>query len=151
MLGYFKNPEATAEAVRDGWLYTGDNVRVDADGYLTFVDRGKDMIKRAGENVASSEVERVLNEHPAVFESAVVGVPDPIRDEAIKAFVVFHPGQTATEEELIAWCATRLARFKVPSFVEVVEQLPRTSVGKIQKHLLRSGAAGGRTAKGDGA
>lgn len=150
MLGYFKNPEATAETVRDGWLYTGDNVRVDADGYLTFVDRGKDMIKRAGENVASSEVERVLNEHPAVFESAVVGVPDPIRDEAIKAFVVFHPGQTATEEELIAWCAARLARFKVPSFVEVVEQLPRTSVGKIQKHLLRSGAAGGRTAKGNG-
>jgi crotonobetaine/carnitine-CoA ligase len=139
MAGYFKNPTATAETVRDGWLPTGDNVRADADGYLSFVDRGKDMIKRAGENVATGEVERVVNEHPAVFESAAIGVPDPIRDEAIKVFVVLHPGQTASEDELIAWCAARLAKFKVPSFIEFVAELPRTSVGKIQKHLLRQG------------
>lgn len=138
MAGYFKNPEATAETVRDGWLATGDNVRADADGYLYFVDRGKDMIKRAGENVATSEVERVVNEHPAVFESAAIGVPDPIRDEAIKVFVVLHAGERASEEEIIAWCAGRLAKFKVPGLVEFVPELPRTSVGKIQKHLLRA-------------
>jgi crotonobetaine/carnitine-CoA ligase len=138
MAGYFKNREATAETVRDGWLSTGDNVRADDDGYLYFVDRGKDMIKRAGENVATGEVERVVNEHPAVFESAAIGVPDPIRDEAIKVFVVLHPGIRATPDEIIAWCAERLAKFKVPSFVEFVAELPRTSVGKIQKHLLRA-------------
>src|SRR5215213_6776753 len=137
MAGYFKNPEATAAALRDGWLATGDNVRADADGYLYFVDRGKDMIKRAGENVATSEVERVVNEHPAVFESAAIGVPDPIRDEAIKVFVVLNDGMRATDDEIIAWCAARLARVKVPSFVAFVTELPRTSVGKIQKHLLR--------------
>jgi crotonobetaine/carnitine-CoA ligase len=137
MAGYFKNPQATTETFRDGWLHTGDNVRVDADGYLHFVDRGKDMIKRAGENVASGEVERVLNAHPAVFESAVVGVPDPMRDEAILAFVVLNDGAQATAEELIAWCASRLSKFRIPNFVRFTETLPRTSVGKIQKHLLR--------------
>lgn len=138
MAGYFKNPEATAEALRDGWLATGDNMRADEDGYLSFVDRGKDMIKRAGENVATSEVERVVNEHPAVFESAAIGVPDPIRDEAIKVFVVLHEGAQAGDQEIIAWCAARLAKFKVPSEIELVAELPRTSVGKIQKHLLRA-------------
>jgi len=136
MAGYLKDPGATTEAIRDGWLHTGDNVRADEDGYLYFVDRSKDMIKRAGENVASSEVERVVNEHPAVFDSAAIGVPDPMRDEAIKVFVVFHAGVVAQPHEIIDWCAARLAKFKVPSFVEVVESLPRTSVGKIQKHLL---------------
>ncbi|MBI5949990.1 MAG: AMP-binding protein [Chloroflexi bacterium] len=140
MAGYFKNPKATAETFRDGWLHTGDNVRFDADGYLHFVDRGKDMIKRAGENVASGEVERVLNAHPAVFESAVIGVPDPIRDEAILAVVVLNEGARATEAELIAWCADRLSKFRVPSFVRFTETLPRTSVGKVQKHLLRKQA-----------
>ena len=137
MAGYLDNPEATADALRDGWLHTGDNVRLDADGYLSFVDRDKDMIKRAGENVASAEVERVVNEHPAVFESAAVGIPDPVRDEAIKVYVVLHDGAVLSEAELIEWCRTQLARFKVPSAVEVVDSLPRTSVGKIQKHLLR--------------
>ncbi len=140
MAGYFKNLGATADAIRDGWLQTGDNVRVDADGYLHFIDRSKDMIKRAGENVASGEVERVLNEHPAVFESAVVGVPDAMRDEAIFAFVVLNQGASATEEDLLAWCATKLSKFRVPSFVRFTPVLPRTSVGKIQKHLLRKEA-----------
>ena len=88
MKGYYKNPPATAETLRDGWLYTGDNVYVDEHGYFFFVDRAKDMIKRAGENVSAAEVEGVLNQHPAVFESAVVGVPDPIRDEAVMAMVI---------------------------------------------------------------
>lgn len=137
MAGYFKNPEETARAVQDEWLYTGDNVRADEDSYLYFVDRGKDMIKRAGENVAASEVERVVNLHPAVFESAVIGIPDEMRDESIKAYIVLHEGTTATSEDILRWCAERLAKFKVPSRIEFVDELPRTSVGKIQKHLLR--------------
>jgi crotonobetaine/carnitine-CoA ligase len=138
MLGYLDNPEATAEALAGGWLHTGDNVRMDADGYLHFVDRGKDVIKRAGENVSSGEVERVVNSHPAVFESAAIGIPDEMRDEAIKMFVVLNAGQVISQDELIAWSAARLSRFKVPSVVEFVDGLPRTSVGKIQKHLLRN-------------
>lgn len=137
MAGYFKNERATAETIRDGWLHTGDNVSVDDDGYLHFVDRGKDMIKRAGENVASGEIERIVNEHPAVFESAAIGVPDQMRDEAIEVFVVLQAGARATEAELIAWCSERLSKFKVPSLVRFVDTLPRTSVGKVQKHLLR--------------
>jgi crotonobetaine/carnitine-CoA ligase len=142
MAGYLHNPQATAEALRpDGaggaWLHTGDTVRADADGYLHFVDRRKDMIKRAGENVASSEVERVVNEHPAVFESAAVGVPDAMRDEAIHVYVVPRPNTSVTAADLLAHCRERLARFKVPDVVELVDDLPRTSVGKIQKHLLR--------------
>ncbi|MBA2448348.1 MAG: AMP-binding protein [Chloroflexi bacterium] len=138
MLGYFKNPEATAETIRDGWLWTGDNVRIGSDDYVYFVDRAKDMIKRSGENVAAGEVEAVLIAHPAVFDAAVIGVPDPILDEAIKAFVVLHEGEHVTADELIAWCAERLARFRVPELVEFRAELPRTSVGKIQKHVLRA-------------
>ena len=96
------------------------------------------MIKRAGENVAASEVEAVLKDHPAVFDAAVMGVPDPIRDEAIHACVVLKTEDAATADELIAWCAARLARFRVPQTVEFHTDLPRTSVGKIQKHILRS-------------
>ena len=138
MRGYFKNREATADAIRDGWLWTGDNVREREDGLFEFVDRAKDMIKRAGENVAASEVEAVLKDHPAVFDAAVIGVPDPMRDEAIKAYVVPREGCEVTIEQLIAWCASRLAKFRVPELVEFRAELPRTSVGKIQKHLLRA-------------
>lgn len=137
MAGYLDDPAATASALRDGWLHTGDTVRADDDGYLYFVDRRTDLIKRAGENVASTEVERVLNEHPAVFESAVVGIPDAMRDEAIHAVVVLREGTTASPQELIAHCRASLAKFKVPDSVEITSSLPRTSVGKIQKHLLR--------------
>jgi crotonobetaine/carnitine-CoA ligase len=137
MRGYFKDEAATHAVLKDGWLYTGDNVRYDEDGYVYFVDRLKDMIKRSGENIAASDVESVIKEHPAVFDVAVVGVPDAMRDEAIIAFVVPHPGASISEQEIINWCRTRLAKFKVPSSVELVAALPRTSVGKIQKHVLR--------------
>jgi crotonobetaine/carnitine-CoA ligase len=137
MKGYFRNPAATADTIRGEWLYTGDNGRLEADGYIAFVDRAKDMIKRAGENVSAGEIERVVNEHPAIFDSCAIGIPDAMRDEAIKVFAVLKEGQTLTEQDLIAYCATRLARFKVPSAVEFVTVLPRTSVGKIQKHILR--------------
>lgn len=137
MAGYLGDADATAAALRDGWLHTGDTVRADEDGYLYFVDRRKDLIKRAGENIASTDVERVLGEHPAVFESAVVGVPDPIRDEAVHAVVVLADGASCSAEELIDHCRQRLATFKVPDSVVFTDALPRTSVGKIQKHLLR--------------
>jgi crotonobetaine/carnitine-CoA ligase len=140
MLAYLDNEEATAQALRDGWLWTGDSVRLDEDGYLYFVDRRKDMIKRAGENVATGEVERVVNDHPAVFESAAYGVPDEMRDEAIHVAIVLHPGTELSADELLAHCRAQLAKFKVPDEVHFVESLPRTSVGKIQKHLLRQQA-----------
>jgi crotonobetaine/carnitine-CoA ligase len=140
MKGYFKNPAATAQTIRDGWLWTGDVVRMDEDGYFWFVDRAGDLIKRAGENVSAGEVEAVLKQHPAVFDAAVVGIPDPMRDEAVLACVVLRTGARATADELIAFCQPRLARFKVPAIVELRDELPRTPVGKIQKHLLRAEA-----------
>jgi carnitine-CoA ligase len=136
MKGYFKNPEATAQTLRDGWLHSGDQAVMDEDGCFFFVDRKKDMIKRAGENVSASEVEEALKQHPAVFDAAVVGVPDPVRDQAIKAYVILNDGARVTSEELIAWCRARLSGFKVPESVEFRDVFPRTSVGKIQKHLF---------------
>lgn len=138
MSGYFKNPQATAETIRDGWLYTGDNAIQDEAGYYRFVDRKKDMIKRSGENVSAGEVENVVLQHPAVFECAVIGLPDDVRDEAIVAVVVLHAGRQVTELELIDFCAGKLASFRVPQRVEFEASLPKTSVGKIQKHLIRA-------------
>ena len=144
MKGYYRNPDATAETIRDGWLWSGDNARQDADGYYHFVDRAKDMIKRSGENVAASEVEAVVREHPDVFDCAVIGVPDEMRDEAILAVVVPRSGageQSAaqlTQEAVIDWCRQRLAGFRVPQFVRFRAELPRTAVGKVQKHVLRA-------------
>lgn len=137
MNGYLDNPEATADALRQGWLHTGDTVRADEDGYLYFVDRRKDLIKRAGENISSGEVERVINQHPAVYESAAIGVPDQMRDEAILVFVCTHPNQQVTSTELLDWCSQRLSKFKTPDRIQLLDALPRTSVGKIQKHLLQ--------------
>lgn len=137
MAGYLDDPSATEAAIRDGWLRTGDTVRIDPDGYLHFVDRTKDMIKRAGENIAASEVEAVINDHPGVYESAAVGIPDEMRDEAIKVFVVPKKGGDIDQDSLLALCRKRLASFKVPTSIEFVDSLPRTSVGKIRKELLR--------------
>ena len=137
MKGYYKNPDATAATLRDGWLWSGDTARQDAAGYYHFIDRAKDMIKRAGENVAASEVEAAVREHPRVFDCAVIGVPDEMRDEAILAVVV--PRDDALrEDEIIDWCRGRLARFRVPQRVVFRAALPRTAVGKIQKHVLRA-------------
>jgi crotonobetaine/carnitine-CoA ligase len=138
MKGYFKDTESTANTLRDGWLWTGDVVRVNKTGYFEFVDRGKDMIKRAGENIAAGEVEAVIKTHPSVSDTAVISVPDQMRDESIKAFVVLLEGESPTEQEIIDFCAARLSKFRVPEFVEFRTELPRTSVGKIQKHILRA-------------
>lgn len=130
MAGYLGD-EAPFEG---GWLRTGDVVRIDDDGYFHFVDRRKDMLKRAGENIAASEVEGVLAAHPDIRDVAVVGLPDPVYDEQVAAFVV-APG--ADPEALKRWCAERLVAFKVPTHIELRDELPRTAVGKIQKHLLQ--------------
>jgi crotonobetaine/carnitine-CoA ligase len=137
MKGYYKNPEATAATVQDGWMHTGDNAWRDEAGYLYFFDRKKDIIKRGAENVSASEVETVLMEHPDVLECAVIGVPDPIKDEAVKAFVVPRPGSALTVEQIVAYCAGRLAKFKVPQIVELRGSLPKTSIGKIEKMALK--------------
>ncbi len=137
MKAYYNNPEATAETIRDGWLHTGDNGHMDEDGYVHFVDRKKDMIKRSGENVAASEVEYVISLHPKVKEVAVIGVPDPIRDEAVMALVILQPGEECREQDIIDWCAEKLAKFKVPGFVKFMDDFPRTSIGKVQKNILK--------------
>lgn len=140
MKGYFKNETATNETIIDGWLHTGDKAILSEKGYFHFVDRKKDMIKRAGENVAAIEVENAIMDHPAVYESAVVSVPDEMRDEAIIAFVILKEGQSITEEALLEHCRENLAKYKVPDTIEFVDEFPRTSVGKIQKHKLRTKA-----------
>ncbi len=145
MLGYHNRPEETAGALQDGWLCTGDIGTLDADGYLTFVDRGKDMIKRAGENVSASEVEMVVGEFPGVAEVAVVGRHDPVRDEAVVAFVVPAAGSELDVAALDAHCRAGLARFKVPEEYRVVEALPRTSIGKVEKKTLRAQLEGDGT------
>lgn len=142
MLGYFKDPEKTAEALRDGWLYTGDSAWQADDGYFYFVDRKKDIVRRRGENVSSLEVEMIVNTHPTVQESAVIGVPSELTDEELCVFVVPRPGQSVDPAAIIAWCDENLAAFKVPRFVEIVEALPKTPTAKIEKHRLRSGDYG---------
>ncbi|MFC9978405.1 AMP-binding protein [Gordonia sp. NPDC127522] len=141
MKGYHNNPEATAAALRDGWLWTGDNAYADEDGYLYWFDRRSDMIKRAGENISTAEVEFAISEHPDVEEVAVIGVPDPLRDEAVKAVVVPKPGAELTPEAIQEFCEGRLAKFKIPTVVDLREALPKTSIGKISKGVLRKESA----------
>jgi crotonobetaine/carnitine-CoA ligase len=144
MMGYHGRPDETAAAFAGGdWLRTGDLGRIDDDGYLYFVDRAKDVIKRAGENVSASEVERVLSEFPGVAEAAVVGRPDAVRDEAVVAFIVPSPGASLDTGALESHCRTQLARFKVPEEFLVVDGLPKTSIGKVEKKRLRQQWAGG--------
>ncbi|MEU6040797.1 long-chain-fatty-acid--CoA ligase [Actinomadura sp. NPDC047616] len=138
MTGYWREPELTAEAFRDGWLRTGDIVRRDAEGMVYIVDRIKDMIITGGENVASREVEEVLHRHPAVADAAVFGVPDPRWGESVAAAVVLRPDASATAEEIIAACREHLGGYKVPRRVEFVAQLPRNVAGKILKRELRA-------------
>lgn len=141
MAGYWRDPDATAAALGGGLLHTGDLGRLDADGYLYFVERKANTIKRAGENIAAREVEEVLLEHPAVADAAVVGVPDPIRDEAVKAFVVPFDDATASVEELTKYCTERLAAFKVPTLWSLCDELPRNALGKVVHGRLREDAS----------
>ncbi|WP_126426314.1 acyl-CoA synthetase [Brevibacillus marinus] len=135
--GYWKNPEATQKAIRDGWFHTGDMGRIDEEGYLYIVDRKKDMIISGGENIASLEIERVLYEHPSVLEAAVIGIPDERWGEVPKAFIVLKPGEKVTEQEILQHCLRKLAKFKVPKAVQFIHELPRNPSGKVLKRQLR--------------
>jgi acyl-CoA synthetase (AMP-forming)/AMP-acid ligase II len=135
--GYWRDPDATAKAFAGGWFHTGDIGVRDDDGYLYIVDRLKDMILSGGENIAGSEVERVLYEHDAVLEAAVVGRPDERWGEVPVAFVALRTGATATAEELVEHCRSQLARFKVPKEVLFLDALPRNPSGKVLKRELR--------------
>lgn len=135
--GYWKLPEETEKTIKDGWLYTGDLAVMDEEGYVTIVDRKKDMILTGGENVYSTEVENILYMHPAILEASVIGVPDEKWGEAIKGIVVLKEGMEATEEEIIDFCKERLARYKAPKSVDFYDVLPKTGSGKIAKRELR--------------
>ena len=137
MDGYYKDPEATQAAIRDGWFYTGDMATIDEDGYLLIKDRSKDIIISGGENISSVEIETALYAHPAVFECAVVSAPDDQWGEVPVALVVLKPGSTAAADDLLAHCRDHLAGFKMPKRVELREQLPKGGTGKILKAELR--------------
>lgn len=139
MKGYYKMPEETAAAIRDGWLYTGDLARVDEEGYFYIVDRKKDMIIVGGYNVYPREVEEVLFAHPAILEAAVVGLPDPDFGEEVNAYVVLKDS-SVTLEDLKAYCAEHLAKYKVPRQIEVLEELPKNTTGKILRRSLKDQA-----------
>ena len=139
MRGYYNDPDATAEAMRDGWFHTGDAAVIHPDGYIEIRDRLKDVIISGGENISSVEVEGVLLRHPAVQEVAIVGLPDERWGEAPHAFVVLKSGATAAEDELREFAREHLAHFKAPHRVNFVSELPKTATGKIQKYVLRGG------------
>jgi fatty-acyl-CoA synthase len=141
MEGYYNDPEATKKVMGDGWFHTGDAAVMHPDGYVEIRDRIKDVIISGGENISSVEVEGVLLRHPSVQEAAIVGLPHEKWGEAPHAYVVLKQGATATEAELIQLCRERLAHFKAPHSVTFVQELPKTATGKIQKYILRKGAA----------
>ncbi len=142
--GYWQNPAATAELIRDGWLHTGDIGREDAEGYIYIVDRKKDLIISGGENIASKDVEDVLYTHPAVAECAVIGVPSAEWGEGVRAVVTLRTGMSVTAAELIELCTEKLGRFKRPRSVEFRDVLPKNPVGKILKREIREEYWAGR-------
>ncbi|MGH9893633.1 MAG: AMP-binding enzyme, partial [bacterium] len=145
MKGYYGLPEDSAEALRDGWLHTGDMARQDADGYLYLVERKKDLILRGGFNIYPREVEQVIIQHPAVLEVAVIGVPDAVFGEEVTAVMVLKQGKILTEEELMTFCQARLARNKSPRHVHFVSDLPKNALGKVMRKELRKRFGEGST------
>jgi long-chain acyl-CoA synthetase len=136
MKGYWNRPEETAQTLRDGWLYTGDIGRMDEDGYLYIVDRKKDMVITGGYNVYPREVDEVLFEHPKIAEAITAGIPDDYYGEVLKAYVVLKEGETATAEEILAFCAGKLTKYKIPRAVEFRSELPKSAIGKILRRAL---------------
>ncbi len=137
MLCYYNQPESTRDTIKDGWLHTGDMGIMDKDGFIFIVDRKKDMINRGGENIYPREVEMAIETHPKVREVSVIGVPDPALTEKVKAFVVLHEKDSMTDEELKTYLQEKLARYKIPSFIEFVDDFPRNPTGKVMKKELR--------------
>jgi acetyl-CoA synthetase len=144
MVGYYRDPERTAEVMRDGWYHTGDLAWTDEDGYCWFVGRNDDVIKSSGYRIGPFEVESVLLEHDAVRECAVTGVPDPVRGQAVKATIVLNPGYTPSEDlvtELQSWVKKRTAPYKYPRVIDFVDALPKTVNGKIRRAAIRENDA----------
>ena len=137
MKGYWNMPEETAVALRDGWLYTGDIARIDEEGYISIVDRKKDLIIAGGYNIYPRDVEEILYEHPSVQEAVVIGVPDEYRGETVKAILVLKANASVTEKEIIEYCRGNMAAYRVPTIVEFRDELPKTNVGKILRRALR--------------
>lgn len=137
MKEYYNRPEETKWAMRNGWFHTGDLAYMDSDGYLFLVDRKKDFIIRGGLNIYPKEIEEVLYSHPSIFDAAVIGVPDPIMGEEILAFVLLREGVTVTPEEIQEFCSSKLARYKIPKHIRFVENLPKTTAGKLLKNELQ--------------
>ncbi len=137
MMGYYKKPEETAVVMEDGWLKTGDVGFMDEDGYVTIVDRKKDMIIASGFNIYPKEIDELLMTHPKVLEVCTIGIPDAYRGETVKTYIVPRPGQTLTEEEVKSFCKEALAAYKVPKRVEFIDALPKSAVGKILRRELR--------------
>jgi len=144
MAGYWKQPEETARVIRDDWFHTGDLATVDEEGYVLIVDRVKDMVLSGGENIATAEIERVIYQHPAVLECAVIPVPDETWGEVAKVMVVLRPDRQASEAEILAHCRPHLAGFKIPKSVEFLPELPKGGTGKILKRVLREKYWAGR-------
>jgi crotonobetaine/carnitine-CoA ligase len=136
MIGYYKNPEASAEKIRNGWLHTGDLFTKDEKGYYYIVGRLKDMVRRSGENISAAEVEGVLCEHPAVRAAAVVPVPDELRGEEVKACIQLQPGENADPQDIVDFAGAKLAAFKVPRFIEFVDRFNMTPSERIIKRDL---------------
>ena len=137
MKGYYKKPEETSNTLRDGWFYTGDIGYIDEDGYISIVDRKKDIIISGGYNIYPIEVDNVLFAHPKILEACVIGVPDEYRGESVKAYIVPKPGESVDEQEIIQFCKQRLAAYKVPKIIEFTDSLPKSAVGKILRRELR--------------
>jgi len=137
MKGYYKNPEATAETIRDGWVYSGDLAVMDDEGYITMVDRKKDMIITGGENAYSKEVEDAIYEHPSVQEAAIIGIPDPRWGETVMAVIAPKQGKSLELDELRKFPGSRIADFKIPRLLEVMPALPKNVSGKVLKYKLR--------------
>jgi long-chain acyl-CoA synthetase len=135
--GYYNRPGETDAVLKDGWLYTGDIGYVDEDGFLTLIDRKKDMIIASGFNIYPNEIDDILFEHPKVLEVCTIGVPDEYRGETVKAFVVCKQGETISEDELIEYCRTKLAVYKGPKKIEFIDELPKTAIGKFLRRELR--------------
>lgn len=141
MKGYYKDPQGTAEALRGGWFHTGDLARMDEEGFVFIVDRKKDMIISGGENIYPREIEELLFRHSKIQDAAVVGIPDPLWGESVKAFIVLRKGEMMKEEEVVEYCKAHLASYKKPKFVSFVSSLPRNPSGKVLKTVLRSQSA----------
>ena len=137
MSGYWNRPDLTSETIRDGWLYTGDLARMDEEGYIYIVDREKDMYISGGENVYPAETEKLLHTHPKIFDAGIVGVPDEKWGEVGKAFIVLKPGEAMDNGEVFEFLKGKVAKYKIPKYVELIEELPKTASGKIQKFVLK--------------